>query len=263
MSTGSTKSANMTLRQTNIDNIQSQQQKNISYRSYTNFDVDIFNSELNQVAFPDIENIATSEQVNYAYMQYQDSFIHILSKHAPVNTRRPRQNLLPCMNSELRGAIYRKHMLHAQYTKQRNAKTWEKLRQQRNLVTKLKKKSMKTYFLERCCGGAKACNFWTTVKPFFSKKCNSGEQKMILCENNKIINDAKEASENFNSFFSTVADEIGQNVVYDPSIVEIKNHVDIDNNFDFQNITAERVEKIINTIKIKKRLLVQITFLPK
>ena len=45
-------------------------------------------------------------------------------------------------------------------------------------------------------------------------------------------------------------------MVYDPSthpsIVEIKNHVDIDNNFDFQNITAERVEKIINTINIKK-----------
>ena len=34
--------------------------------------------------------------------------------------------------------------------------------------------------------------------------------------------------------------------------MEIKNHVDIDNNFDFQNITAERVEKIINTINIKK-----------
>ena len=31
--------------------VQSQQQKNISYK---NFDVDIFNSELNQVAFPDI-----------------------------------------------------------------------------------------------------------------------------------------------------------------------------------------------------------------
>jgi hypothetical protein len=34
--------------------------------------------------------------------------------------------------------------------------------------------------------------------------------------------------------------------------VEIKNHVDIDNDFDFQNITAERVEKIINNINIKK-----------
>jgi hypothetical protein len=59
------------------------------------------------------------------------------------------------MNSELRGAIYRKHMLYTQYTKQRNAKTWEKFRQQRNLVTKPKKKSMKNYFLERCSGGAK------------------------------------------------------------------------------------------------------------
>jgi hypothetical protein len=46
--------------------------------------------------------------------------------------------------------------------------------------------------LERYSGGAKTCNFWTTVKPFFSKKCNSGEQKIILCENNKIINDAKD-----------------------------------------------------------------------
>jgi hypothetical protein len=82
---------------------------------------------------------------------------------------------------------------------------------------------MKNYLLECCSGGAKTCNFGTTVKPFCSKKCNS---KIILCENNKIINDAKEVSENFNSFFSTVADKIGHNVVYDPSthpsIVEIK-----------------------------------------
>jgi hypothetical protein len=92
-------------------------------------------------------------------MQYQDSFIHILSTHAPVKTRRPRNNPLPCMNSELRGAIYRKHVLHTQYTKQRNAKTWGKFRQQRNLVTKLKKKSMNNYFLERCSRDAKTCNF--------------------------------------------------------------------------------------------------------
>jgi hypothetical protein len=47
---------------------------------------------------------------------------------------------------------------------------WEKFRKQRNLVAKLKKNSMKTYFLERCTGGAKNVSFWKTVKPFFSKK---------------------------------------------------------------------------------------------
>ena len=63
-----------------------------------------------------------------------------------------------------------KTYVYSQYTKNRNTKTWEKFRKQRNLVTKLKKNSMKTYFLERCMGGAKNVTFWKTVKPFFSKK---------------------------------------------------------------------------------------------
>jgi hypothetical protein len=45
-------------------------------------------------------------------------------------------------------------------------------------------------------------------------------------------------------FFSTVADKIGQNVIYDPSthpsIVEIKNRVDIDKNFDFFHILLKK-----------------------
>ena len=49
-------------------------------------------------------------------------------------------------------------------------KTWDKYRRQRNLVTKLKKKSMNNYFLERCTSGCKNSNFWSTMKPFFSKK---------------------------------------------------------------------------------------------
>jgi hypothetical protein len=64
--------------------------------------------------------------------------------------------------------------------------------------TRVSSGSMKTYFLERCTGGAKNVNFWKTVKPFFSKKCNSGDQNIILCEDNKIINDTCEVSEKFN-----------------------------------------------------------------
>jgi Pyruvate/2-oxoacid:ferredoxin oxidoreductase delta subunit len=130
-----------------------------------------------------------------------------------------------------------------------------KIRKQRNLVTKLKKNSMKTYFIERCTGGA--VNFWKTVKPFFSKKkCNSGDHNIILCEDNTIINDKCEVSEKFNTFFSTVADKIGEDIVYDPathpSIVEIKNHVDVEKNFEFQHITSDKIEKIIDKIHIKK-----------
>ena len=74
------------------------------------------------------------------------------------------------MNSELRGAIYRKHMFYSQYTKNRNTKTWEKFRKQRNLETKLKKNSMKTYFLERCTGGAKMSTSGKLLNHFSLKK---------------------------------------------------------------------------------------------
>jgi hypothetical protein len=36
-------------------------------------------------------------------------------------------------------------------------------------------------------------------------------------EDNKIINDTCEVSEKFNTFFSTVADKIGEDIVYDPT----------------------------------------------
>ena len=45
-------------------------------------------------------------------------------------------------------------------------------------------------------------------------------------------------------------------IVYDPtthpSIVEIKNHVDVEKNFEFQHITSDKIEKIIDKINIKK-----------
>jgi hypothetical protein len=94
-------------------------------------------------------------------------FLSVLDKHEPIKTRKLKNKPLPCMNSELRSAMHKKHMLYSHLTKNKNVKTWDKYRRQRNLATKLKKKSMKNYFLERCTGGCKNSNFWSTMKPFF------------------------------------------------------------------------------------------------
>jgi hypothetical protein len=50
------------------------------------------------------------------------------------------------MNRELRKAIYNKQMLRNKFEKYHTDKTWEAYRKQRNLVTKLKKRSVRTYF---------------------------------------------------------------------------------------------------------------------
>ena len=64
--------------------------------------------------------------------------------------------------------------------------------------------------------GLKMSTSGKLLNHFSLKKCNSGDQNIILCEDNRIINDTCEVSEKFNTFFSTVADEIDESIVYDP-----------------------------------------------
>jgi hypothetical protein len=54
-------------------------------------------------------------------------------------------------------------------------KNWEIYRKQRNLVTKIKRDSIKTYFYERTAGGPK-----TTIKPFLSGKTKNSNKSKFL-----------------------------------------------------------------------------------
>ena len=146
----------------------------------------------------------------------------------------------------------------AQFTKCQEQQKLDKFGKQRNFVTKLKRKSMKTYYLERCSEETKSGDFWKTIKPFFSKKGSSGEHKCVLNESDKFINDQKEVANHFNNFFSTVAENIGKDTVYDPSdhpsLIEIKKQNDCTNKFVFEKVTTDEVEKIMNNINIKKAI---------
>jgi hypothetical protein len=48
-----------------------------------------------------------------------------------------------------------------------------------NLVTKLKKISIRTYFYARCVGGPKSTDFYPTIKPFLT---NRGSNKGAGCD---------------------------------------------------------------------------------
>ena len=51
------------------------------------------------------------------------------------------------MNDDLRRAVYKKRMLFNKYKNSRSAADWDNYRKQRNNVAKLKKQSMRVYFL--------------------------------------------------------------------------------------------------------------------
>ena len=93
------------------------------------------------------------------------------------------------MNQELRNGIFKKNMLFNKYNKIRSRDNWEKYRTQRHLVNKIKRNSIREYFIERCVGGPKQKDFWPTTKPFITNKCSYFENNIILTDDDKILND--------------------------------------------------------------------------
>jgi hypothetical protein len=104
------------------------------HRSFKNFDAYV-NESCDNVTDIDIE-----------YDHFECEVSKVIDKHVPVKHCYPRKNSVPYMNRELRKAIYNKQMLRNKYEKYHTDKTWEAYRKQRNLVTKLKKRSVRTYF---------------------------------------------------------------------------------------------------------------------
>ena len=75
-------------------------------------------------------------------------------------------------------------MLHNKFLNNRSKKNWEMYRQQRNYVNKLRRYSIRNYFVERCTGGCKQKDFWPTIKPVLTNKGSHFENSIILCQNN-------------------------------------------------------------------------------
>jgi hypothetical protein len=48
--------------------------------------------------------------------------------------------------------------------------------------------------------GEKSKHFYTTVKPFLSKKSTGSQQKIVLVENDKIVNNTKDICDTFICF---------------------------------------------------------------
>ena len=193
----------------------------------------------------------------------------VIDSNAPVKTKILKKPSVPYMNSRLRQAIHRKNMLRNAY-KKRKVK-WDDYRKQRNLTTAINKQSKLTYFRERCDGGPKNQSFLKTIKPFMSDKSLSHGKQVILQEGDKIISDTNEICEIFNTYFTSVANNIGfdDSIPPDfytedgfsaminkhslhPSIVKIKENISSDFMFNFQCINGLDIAEIIRCFDGKK-----------
>ena len=117
--------------------------KKIIYRNYKNFNSKSFKSDL-------------KKQLKYTkpYESFENVFLNILQRHAPLKTKVVSANHAPYMNRILRKAIMKRSELERKYLKNRTNENRIRYKKQKNFCSKLYKKERKKYFsnieLKKC-----------------------------------------------------------------------------------------------------------------
>ena len=111
--------------------------KMIYYRDYKKFNLQEFRRELRS---------ELRKTVVLGYAHFEDIFLTVLEKHAPVKQKTVRANDKPFMTKILRKAIMRRSFLKNKYQKLKTEETNRAFKKQKNYTKRLLKKEQIKYW---------------------------------------------------------------------------------------------------------------------
>ena len=237
--------------------------KIILYRDYKNFSNLNFRRDLES-------NFSLTEMCNMSNDNFVDVFMHVFGNHAPIKQKAVRCNDSPFITKMVRKEIMKRSSLRNKYLKHRTDLNKECYNKQRNYCTHLIKKAKKEYYSHlNPSSVSNSMTFWKTVKPLFTDKILTGDN-IVLVENDEIVNENDKIADIFIIFFSNAVnmlniekinlnptcDEITDPVLssikkyeYHPSIRKIEQFVANKKGFSFSHATHEVIESVIKSLK--------------
>ena len=111
--------------------------KTIYYRDYKKFNLQEFRRELRN---------ELRKTVVLGYAHFEQIFLTVLEKHAPIKQRLVKANNKPFMTKVLRKAIMRRSFLKNKYQKLKSEETQKAFKKQKNYTNRLLKKETIKYW---------------------------------------------------------------------------------------------------------------------
>ena len=141
--------------------------KIVNYRDYKNFDTRVFKDRLELT----LKSTTSFEEL-------QKTFMDFLNKFAPLKCKYLKAYHSRFMTKELSKAIMFRTRFRHQFLKMKTPEANVKYKKQRNICVSLTRKAKRNYYenldLNNVCNNKR---FWATVKPLFSNKIKSTENK--------------------------------------------------------------------------------------
>ena len=243
--------------------------KIVNYRDYSGFSNDDFRKNLLHNLSLEIINTNDSNGLE----KFLQICIKTLDKMAPIKKKYVRGNNMPFFNKELSGAQKKRTQLRNRFLKKRSNQNKKLYSKQRNFCVSLLRKTKRRHYANLNHKDiADNKQFWKTVKPLLSDKSKSKE-KIILVEDNEIINEDKDNAGRLNSLFSNAVknlkipefsetNPLAENISHPilKAILKYENHpsiIAIQNakrgpGFYFFEVSANDIFKEIKKLKTRK-----------
>ena len=172
--------------------------KLIEYRSMKNLDRDKYLDELSKIPW---DSAYIYDNVDDVCEHWYQLFTDVVDQHMPHKKKFTRGDQLPWITPEICNAISRRNILSRKFKKNRTQDNWVNYKKQRNIVTTLKRKSMKSYFIHASTDCSHPGEFWKKFKPLLPSKC-APPQNIQLLEEGRLITNNTEVANVFNKYFT-------------------------------------------------------------
>ena len=148
------------------------------------------------------------KDVNDLWHLWAKLYNDVLDVHAPLNKKRVRGDQLPWITPELQREISLRNRLFKLHKRKPTENSWEYYRKQRNKVTSLQRKGLRSFCVEAAVNAKHHGKFWSKMKPLLPGKSKK-QSKIILLEDKMVVTDPVCVAETFNNYFCEVVGSDG------------------------------------------------------
>ena len=230
-------------RQTNVTQHQQRQHAQLSYRSFKNFDSDVF---IHDLELCDWSDIYTTHDPETAWNKFVTNFNNIADKHAPLKEHRIKAQSTYWMNDEVLEAIRKRDYVHNKFLKTKKEQYHQHYRKMRNYVVNLIQRTKAQFFettVEENRFNPK--NMWKQLK--LALPSSKSKLPNQIRTEHEILENPKQIADEFNRFFSTVAQKLTENLpVYEKEKYQRK--VSDDTKFTIPPMNEQYVVKQIESM---------------
>ena len=178
-------------------------------RDLTNFNELTFNEDINKI---NLKTIDFSNNTNEIFDQFQDDYIKVLEKHAPMKTltvNEMRWTQKPWITKSIQKSIQIKDLLYGKFLRTKNPYWHNRYKSYRNNIKRSiffsKKQYYGKYFAHHERDSKK---IWSGINDIIHKNRKKNIDDIFINEQGNIITDQKRVSNSFNHFYTNIADQL-------------------------------------------------------